>query len=243
MTWIKKSFCKWIKSLLLSSRVHEVRAVLSRPHCSAVYPPEWGRESWRFSGCHTSKHCSPVWQSHFSLHRIFTWNHYCFLSVLLLVHLCFHLVWFFIAQAQRVPARKQHMEAHGGPTGQLQNCCSVVFWNQAPVFFNLTLAVMSSAVELKETKWTPQRVRSTRRHPMSAMVSKCVMHVLMLSVWCKLVSQSLPYLGMLLFSEMASVSTTVTVCHHTRPTKQQNKPTTMPGSENNKPRNNLYILI
>ncbi|XP_044068282.1 uncharacterized protein LOC122883538 isoform X2 [Siniperca chuatsi] len=54
-----------------------------------------------------------------------------------------------IFTAQRVPVRKNHAEAAGGP-----------------------VAVLSSAVAIKETplkKWTPQRVHGTRHQPMSAM--------------------------------------------------------------------------
>lgn len=36
----------------------------------------------------------------------------------------FHLLYYFLSQAQRVPVRKNHVEVTGGPVGKMQNRCS-----------------------------------------------------------------------------------------------------------------------
>lgn len=160
-----------------------------------------------------------------------------FLKILLQTQ--FHLLWCFLSQAQRVPVRKNRAEPTGG--GKKQNHCYLMKPNASLSLCPFPwrdAAVLSSAPALKETplkKWTPQRVPVTRHQPMSAMVSKHVLYVHVLSLfgmWC--LSQSLPYLTTLLFSEMASVVTTVPVCRHSRAAELQNRPSATPRGESRK---------
>lgn len=114
-----------------------------------------------------------------------------------------------------MPTRKHHTEATGGPASEMQKHCSCYLMtlnaslSLCPLIL-IDMAVLFSAGELKEAslkKWTPQRVRNTRRQPMSAMVSICVLYFHTLLVHTVFHGQY--YLGMLLFSRNG-------VCRHNR---------------------------
>lgn len=118
--WLLLKFKHWsfieCKFLCSFCRFHKVRTIFSRFCCSAKHPAEWGSEGWGVSRSHPPKCHSSFRQRHFSLHRMYQLNSFWLtfaVSTWTMV-----LFWWMCSQAQRVPARKQQVEATRATAGK-----------------------------------------------------------------------------------------------------------------------------
>lgn len=154
------------------SRFHEVRTIFSRSRCSAKHPAEWGTEGWGVSRSHPQKCHSSFRQRHFSLHRMYQLNSFWLtfaVSTWTMV-----LFWWMCSQAQRVPARKQQVEATRATAGKDAKTHLTYIKTQIFIFPDVRMLFLFSE-EPVGLKWTPQRVPNTRHQPMSAMVCRFVL--------------------------------------------------------------------
>lgn len=143
----------------------------------------------------------------------------------------FCLLCSFVSQAQRVPARKHHVEANGAPA---RKNAEMLYSYKA----SLSLSFFPDVIWLffpqqwisKRLQWKNGLHREYATPGLSPCLpwSECVLYVYMLSV------QYTVYvliLGCCSFLEVASVIAALTIQHHTRAAELQNKLKATPGGE------------
>lgn len=175
--WLLLKFKHWffVECMFLCSfsRFHKVRTIFSRSRCSAKHPAEWGSEGWGVSRSHPQKCHSSFGQRHFSLHRMYLLNSFWLtfaVSTWTMV-----LFWWMRSQAQRVPARKQQVDATRATAGKDAKTHLTYIKTWIFIFPDVRMLFLILQEEPVGMKWTPQRVPNTRHQPMSAMVCRFVL--------------------------------------------------------------------
>lgn len=234
---------------VLFQRIREVGAVLPRCFVTAEYPPERGSEGCWACGCHTQKFCLSIRQRHVNLHSMYTFSlfsrllYMCF-GVTILHLKCKLGIIYWAASFLRLRGCQLEKIVQSQLQEQRVSCRIVVvlvillnlmdFLSLCPfvlmwhIFFILSSSCQRHSTEQMDSAESPGH--QTSAHVCYGQYNVHVMYFYILFGTFCLIQSSL-FLIILLFLEMASVNTTVTICGHCRVKELQNQPSAKSGGE------------